>query len=137
MQSDTELQTTLSLHSYDALLYGIELGPDPDVFAYWHSSQADARAQQRLNFSEYKSPASDAALEAGRTRSDPTIRAIKYRPFLEAWRNDAPAISLYQPRFLYVTHGQLFGFEPTVMNSGLDRYANVENWMIREEKTVK
>ena len=137
LQSDTDLQTTLSSHAYDALLYGVELGSDPDVFAYWHSSQADPRAPQRLNFAEYKSSTSDVALEAGRTRIDASIRAIKYRPFLETWRNDAPAIALYQPRFLYVTRGKLFGFELTTINSGADRYANVENWMIHEQKTIK
>lgn len=132
-QKDDELQTTLAFHNYDALLYGIALGPDPDVFPYWHSSQADIRSPNRLNFSEYKSPTADKALEAGRTRSDATIRAIKYRPFLEAWRTDVPAIALYQPRYLYVVNGKISNFNSTSLNNGADRYANVENWLIREQ----
>ncbi len=129
-----DLQTKLTSHSYDALLYGIEMGADPDVFAYWHSSQADIRSQNRLNFSEYQSAAADAALESGRTRLNPRLRAIKYRPFLQAWRADVPAIALYQPQFLYVTRGQVFGFMPSAISKGYDRYANVNNWMIRESK---
>ncbi len=135
LQSDDELQPTLVNHSYDTLLYGIGLGVDPDVFAYWHSSQANVLVQNRLNFSEYQSTAADAALEAGRTRADPVLRAIKYRPFLETWRNDAPGIALYQPRFLYVTRGHVFGFEPRSLSTGTDRYVAVEKWMIREQKT--
>lgn len=134
-QSSPELQTTLAIHGYDALVYGINVGADPDVFAYWHSSQASPAALSRTNFSEYGSTIADSALEAGRTRSDPTLRGIKYRPFLEAWRTDAPAIALYQPRFLYVSRGTVFGFDPRSMSSRTDRYANVENWMIREERT--
>ncbi len=134
---DPELQGVVSRHDYDMLLYGISLGTDPDVFAYWHSTQADPRSPNRLNFSEYKSSVVDKALEAGRTRSDATIRAVKYKPFLEAWRNDAPALALYQPRFLYVTRGTLFNFEPKVMNSATDRYNNVVNWMIRQAKVDK
>jgi peptide/nickel transport system substrate-binding protein len=137
LQDDSDLQTTVNHHDYDALLYGISLGTDPDVFAYWHSSQADPRAPSRLNLSEYRSGIADKALEAGRTRSDATLRAIKYRPFLEAWRNDAPALALYQPRFVYVTHGTLFNFDPTVLNSATDRYNNVANWMIRQAKVTK
>lgn len=133
-QSEADLQTTISFHNYDSLIFGISVGVDPDVFAYWHSSQADVRSQNRLNLSEYKSATADKALEAGRTRSDPSIRAIKYRPFLDAWRTDAPAIALYQPRFLYITRGQVFGFDPHSMNTGTDRYANVENWMIHEDQ---
>ncbi len=134
LQSNDELQQTISSHTYDSLLYSIEIGPDPDVFAYWGSSQADVRAQSRTNFSEYKSSTADASLEAGRTRLMPQLRKIKYQPFLQAWKADAPAVSLFQPRFLYVTRGQIFGFEPGTLASALNRYANVNNWMIREDK---
>lgn len=137
LQSDSELQTSISFHNYDSLVFGISLGVDPDVFAFWHSSQADPRLQNRLNFSEYKSTVVDKALEAGRTRSDPAIRAVKYRPFLEAWHNDAPAIALYQPRLLIVTRGQIFGFDKFNLVSSTDRYANVQNWEIHEKKLQK
>ncbi len=128
---DTELQSALVGHTYDALLYGIALGADPDVFAFWHSSQAQSSSASRLNFSEYQSKTADTALEGGRTRSEDVARAVKYKPFLEAWQQDVPALALYQPRYLYVTRDTFFGFSPTSMNSGADRFNNVENWMIR------
>ncbi len=132
LQSDQELQNTLALHTYDALLYGISLGADPDIFAYWHGSQADPRSSTRLNFSEYKSRTADQALEAGRTRSDAQLRAVKYRPFLEAWRNDAPALALYQPRLVYVVRKPISGFELRTANTAADRFVNIERWTIRE-----
>jgi peptide/nickel transport system substrate-binding protein len=132
LQPDNDLQTTVTGHSYDALLYGISLGNDPDVYAYWGSTQADERAVNRVNFSEYKSTTADKALEAGRTRTDEKLRAVKYRPFLEAWRNDAPALALYQPRYLYITRGVVHGFDPSTINVASDRYANVVNWKIHE-----
>lgn len=134
--ADNDLQNAINGRAYDALLYGISIGNDPDVFAYWHSTQADPRSGSRLNFSNYKSTAADKALEAGRSRVDLDLRAAKYKPFLQAWRNDAPALALYQPRFLYITHGQLFGFTPKTINSAADRFSNVENWMIRQANTV-
>lgn len=133
VQSDEELQTTLALHGYDALLHGIAIGSDPDVYAYWHSSQADPQARLKLNFSEYKSTEADLALEGGRTRSDPQVRSAKYKPFLEAWRNDAPALALYQPRLLYVVRQPLIGFDVTSVNSAADRFAEVENWAVRQD----
>ena len=134
---DSELQNTVAFHSYDALLYGISLGPDPDIYAYWGSTQADQRAANRVNFSEYKSTTADKALEGGRTRIDPSLRTLKYKPFLEAWRNDAPALALYQPRYLYVTRDTVYGLNPTVMNAATDRYTNVANWMIHQAKARK
>lgn len=136
LQSEEDLQTTLAFHSYDVLVNGITLGSDPDVYAYWHSSQADLRSPNRLNFSEYESDQADFALEAGRARSDPKLRAIKYQPFLKAWREDVPAIALYQPRFLYMTRGTIYGFEPTQINAPTDRYANVQQWQIRTKRVT-
>jgi peptide/nickel transport system substrate-binding protein len=135
--SDIDLQSVVSRHEYSAVLYGISLGTDPDVFAYWHSSQADPNSPSRLNLSEYTSVAADKALEAGRSRSDASVRAAKYRPFLETWRADAPALALYQPHFLYVTRGQVFNFDPKTLNTTADRLWNAENWMIRQEKVTK
>lgn len=135
--TDSELQPAIKGRGYDVLLYGISMGIDPDVFAYWHSTQADPISQTRLNFSNYKSAIVDKALESGRSRLDPTLRAAKYLPFLQAWRNDAPALALYQPRFLYITRGSLAGFSPKSLNSATDRFANVENWMIRRDYTIK
>jgi peptide/nickel transport system substrate-binding protein len=131
LQADADVSSTAASHSYDALLYGISLGVDPDEFVYWHSSQADVRSPSRLNLSEWKSPVADSSLEDGRTRSDPVLRAIKYRPFLAAWQQDAPALGLYQPQFLYVTRGQVNGVVDRTVNSDTDRFNNVEQWMVR------
>ena len=134
IQNLTDFQTTLEFHTYDALLYGISIGVDPDVFAYWDSSQADPRTNTRLNFSEYKSATADAALEAGRTRLDPALRVVKYRPFLQAWQTDAPALGLYQPRFLYITRGHVYGLTDHTLNTDSDRYESVANWQIHTAK---
>jgi peptide/nickel transport system substrate-binding protein len=136
LQTAADFQSTLEFHSYDALLYGISIGLDPDVFAYWDSSQADVRSANQLNFSEYKSATADAALEAGRTRSDPQLRTIKYQPFLQAWQADAPALALYQPRFLYITHVPIAGLRLHTLNSDTDRYNSVANWEVRTTKVT-
>ena len=130
-----DLQTSvIGSHSYDVLLYGISIGVDPDVFAYWDSSQASVTSQGHLNLSEYKSAAADASVEAGRTRSDPAIRAVKYKAFLQTWVHDAPALALYQPNFLYITRGQVFNYDRTADNSGVDRFYNANQWMIRQQR---
>jgi len=82
--------------------------------------------------SEYKSSVADSALEAGRSRQDPVLRAVKYKPFLEAWRKDVPAIGLYQPRYLYVmSHQHIYGLDAKFINTPSDRFNNVHQWMIK------
>lgn len=132
--SSDDLQSVIiANHDYDMLLYGISIGVDPDVFAYWDSSQAGVGSQGHLNLSEYKSTVADQALEAGRTRLDPKVRTLKYKAFASTWSNDAPALALYQPRFLYITHSPVFGYERKSANGAVDRFYNVSNWMIRQQ----
>jgi peptide/nickel transport system substrate-binding protein len=136
IQNLTDFQTTLEFHTYDALLYGISIGVDPDVYAYWDSSQADIRSNSRLNFSEYKSATADSALESGRTRLDTALRTVKYRAFLQAWQTDAPALGLYQPRFLYITRSQVYGLNEHTLNTDSDRYESISEWQIHTAKVT-
>jgi peptide/nickel transport system substrate-binding protein len=136
LQESSDFQNTLTYHNYDAVLYGVSIGSDPDVFAYWDSSQADARAVSRLNFSEYKNVIADSSLEAGRSRLEPGLRIVKYKPFLEEWQKDYPALGLYQPRFLYLTDGPVAGLSDHAINSPAGRFNNVQNWQIREARVT-
>lgn len=137
LQPEDELQTTIAQHEFVALLHGISIGIDPDVFAFWHSSQAEVLAENRLNLSDYASSVADDSLESGRTRADDELRSVKYKPFLEAWREDAPALMLYQPRFLYASTGEIEGFRPTLMNAGSDRMYSVHEWQMRRQRVDK
>jgi ABC-type transport system substrate-binding protein len=140
-QTETDFQTILAKApandtppgaAYDILLYGISIGVDPDVYAYWDSSQIDYRSPSRLNFSVYKSAIADESLESGRTRLDPALRAVKYQPFLQAWQGDSPALGLYQPRFLYIARGPVYGLSENSINSDPQRFSDVHNWEIRQ-----
>jgi peptide/nickel transport system substrate-binding protein len=126
--------SVIANHDYDALLYGVSIGVDPDVYAYWDSSQASITSQGHLNLSEYKSTAADQAIEGGRTRADPAIRAVKYKTFLTQWVKDLPAMPLYQPNYLYITRGPVFNYERKSANAPADMYYGVNDWMVRQKR---
>ncbi len=128
LQPSIYFQQTLQYRNYDAALHSISIGNDPDVYAYWHSSQATAEG---ANLSNYKSSTADTALEAGRTRQDPTQRALKYKPFLKAWLDDVPAIAMFRPRIYYVTRGPVYGLNEHILNTDADRYYSVAEWRVR------
>lgn len=121
-------------HNYQVFLTGIEIGHDPDVYPFWHSSQASIGG---FNLAEYKSDQADIALEAGRTRSDEELRDLKYKPFIEAWAQDAPAIGIYQPTYVYIQQARAKGFEPNAIASPEERYNNIHKWFINSKvKTI-
>lgn len=134
--SQDSFSEAISTHDYQAILYAIALGTDPDVYVYWDSAQADIRATDRLNLSEYSNPTVDESLEAGRTRIDPVERVIKYQPFLENWQSQLPALGLYQPRLIYLTNGPVYGLNNGMINSNSDRLSNVVNWEIDEGRVL-
>lgn len=137
LQSAEDLQASVNNRVYDVLISGVTIGPDPDVFVFWHSSQASERAANRLNFSHYANDEADTALEAARTRSDPRLRKIKLDPFLEAWQKDVPGFGLYQPRFLYITRGEVYNYDIHRVTTQSNRLWNVHEWMIRQGERIK
>lgn len=138
LQPEADIQSgAIARHDYDVLLYGIAIGYDPDVFVYWHSSQADPTATSRLNLSEFQNSTADEALEGGRTRLDEELRTVKYEPFLKVWREQAPAIALYQPRFIMVVRGTFEGFAEGQLSQATDRFYSLPEWRIRNERMVK
>ncbi|MGB4800257.1 MAG: peptide ABC transporter substrate-binding protein [Candidatus Saccharimonadales bacterium] len=136
-QTAADLQGTIESHGYGALLYGIGIGVDPDVYVYWDSSQAGVRSSSRLNFSEYKSAVADAALESGRTRSDAAARVTKYAAFLKAWQEDTPALGLYQPVDIYISRGTVHGLNEHTINTDADRYYSVASWAVKSGQVPK
>ena len=126
----------LDTHQYDVLLYGINIGADSDGFAYWDSSQIGKKTPIHLNLSEYSSKVADLAIEGARINTDIDLRAAKYQPFLQAWQSDAPAIGLYQPRYLYISNQQVYGYNShTPLNVPADRFNNINEWMVKTVRT--
>lgn len=122
-------QTYIKPRNYDALLFGINIGADPDEYVYWHSSQA---TDPGLNLSQYNSATADKALESGRIASDADVRTGKYHTFLAAWMDDTPAIVLYQPNYIYAASSSVRGI-PTAARlvDPADRFYKVEQWTVR------
>lgn len=119
-------QTILQPRNYDVLLYKLDIGADPDMYAYWHSSQI---SNTGLNLANYSSSISDDALVSARDRLDSKLRNAKYLTFVKQWLSDVPAIGLYQSTMEYAYRKNTYTFSP---NSNLiypvDRYANVLDW---------
>jgi len=123
------LQTVLQPRNFDVLVYELSLGGDPDVYAYWHSSQA---TNNGLNFSNYNNAISDDALESGRSKISAKQRADRYAKFTATWQADAPAIALYQPKFDYIHIRNV----NEVVNP-VDRYVDVQYWATEKKSVYK
>lgn len=129
------IQNTLQPRNYDVLLYELSIGADPDVYAYWHSSQI---GMSGYNFSNYVDPSADTALASARSRLEPELRNIKYKSFARQWLDDAPAIGLYQSVTTYATNKHAVSITDSMkLVSSTDRYANILDWSAQQKSVYK
>lgn len=125
-ESQEFVANVISRRNYDILVYGIELGADPDPLPYYHSSQAKASG---LNLANYRNSLVDDLLVGARGTMDEKLRARKYESFLEYWATDVPAIGLYQANMTYIFNKNVRAYsESNVLVTALDRFEDVEDW---------
>jgi len=133
--SQNILQTILQPRNFDVLIYELSLGGDPDVYAYWHSSQA---TNNGLNFSNYNNAVADDALESGRSKLSLKQRSDRYEKFANTWKTDAPAIALYRPKFDYIHIRSVRVLdEKTEVVNPVDRYVDVQYWAAEKQSVYK
>lgn len=118
-------QNVIIPRAYDVLIYELAIGADPDVYAYWHSSQANG---QGFNLSQYHSVQADDALDSARSRNDPGLRVAKYHTFTQRWISDVPAVGLYRPSLTYIQTKGVTSFAPHNLADPVDRFENVLFW---------
>jgi peptide/nickel transport system substrate-binding protein len=129
------VQDVLQQRNFDVLLYQLTIGADPDVYAYWHSSQASSRG---FNFSNYSNQISDDALSSARSRREPSLRNAKYLTFARQWVGDVPAIGLYQSTTQYVYSKNVTPFKSTnVLVAPSDRYGDILYWSVGTRPVFK
>lgn len=129
------VQTTLQPRDYDVLVYELLIGADPDVYAYWHSSQIGSTG---YNFANFSHTTADADLVSARSVLDAELRNAKYKAFAKLWLDEAPAIGLYQPVVVYAKGRHVQSIRnDTPLVTAADHYANVLDWTVREREVYK
>lgn len=139
--SAAELRARLEQRDFDMALHSwVRLGPDPDPFALWHSSQVE----QGLNYAGLRDPQIDELLDAGRSQVDIAERAAAYAAFQQRWVELAPSITLYQPLYIFAFDAELGGIEydrtqggPVVLFGAEDRYRTITRWFTDSYREIQ
>lgn len=127
----SELNTNvIRPRSYDALLFGEVVGRSVDLFAFWHSSQ---RNDPGLNLAMYANSKVDALLAEARTTTDMHDRETLYKKFESIVEEDAPAVFLYAPHFIYVVPEEIQGIQLGALSTPAERFLNVHQWYTQTE----
>jgi peptide/nickel transport system substrate-binding protein len=132
--SKTLQQDYISSRNYDALLYGENLGRDPDPYAYWHSTQATGSGLNLCSFSNRKV---DEILEEARQSVDCDFRSQKYIEFQNIIAEEVPAIFLFNPNYIYGVSSKVKGIDLGNITTSYERFWGVSNWYIKTKRVPK
>ncbi len=122
---------TVKNRDFESLIYGESVGGDPDVYAFWHSSQVGSRG---LNLAGYNNPEVDKLLADARETTDRSERQVKYQKFQEILTDDLPVIFLYSPSYTYIQNKKVKGFNGNMVIEPADRFASLADWHVKTKK---
>jgi peptide/nickel transport system substrate-binding protein len=128
------LQEVINPRNYELLLFGENLGSDPDPFPFWHSSQNE---HPGLNLAIFTDKKVDELLESARKTNAWEERKEKYQEFQKIIARELPAIFLYNPTYTYPQDKAVMGFNLYGIAVPADRFANLDEWYIKTKRIWK
>jgi len=107
------------------LLYGQEVGRDPDRYSNWYSTEKDPPG---LNLSGFSQVRADRALEEGRKELNNDKRTIHYNELQKSVLDNVPVIFLYHPFSNYYVSKYIKGIGDKYTFTFSDRFLDFYNW---------
>lgn len=124
-------QNIIRPRRYDALLFGEVVGRQPDLYAFWHSSQ---RNDPGLNIAMYTNIATDKLLEQARTTLSTDQRMLLYADFEDSINKEVPAVFLYAPDLIYLLPSDIQNVSLSNINAPEERFQNVQEWYTQTDR---
>ena len=132
MTSEDMQKGPIKTRNYEMAVFGNVLKGNPDVFAFWHSSQ---KFHPGLNLSMYENKEADIILTDTQKAEKPDITGLKKLQRLI--HDDAPAAFLINPNYLYAIPANLHGFNTEGHIAPSDRLKDADAWYVRTRRQFK
>ncbi|HXK32206.1 MAG TPA: ABC transporter substrate-binding protein [Candidatus Paceibacterota bacterium] len=134
LDTSTLEQEVIKPRSYELLLFGQGLELFLDPFPYWHSSQIK---DPGFNLSNYENKEADNLLAQARQTLDQEERKMLLEKFQNILIEDAPAVFLYSPDYIYLVSEKIKGISDKIITDPSKRFSDVGNWYIKTKRVWK
>lgn len=134
IEDATMRESIIPKREYDALIYGVDFGIEPDPFRFWHSSQA---TDAGLNMAQLKESTLDAMLEEARKIVDDGQRFTKYAEIERKIDELAVRSVLQRMTTIYQISPKIKGVEQPFMVNAASRYNLVWKWYTYERREFR
>ena len=85
----------------------------------------------------YNNKKADTLIEAIRENLDAGTRAAQFNDLQALIADDAPAVFLYSPDYLYITNKNLRGLEAGLIAEPAERFLSTNKWYLRTTRVLK
>lgn len=128
-------QNYLKNRNYGAILIGESYTGSANPYVFWHG--AAIKDPVGLNLSLYNSRKANKILEDLRLISDPIKRAKKFEDFQKIVLDDAPAVFLYSPDYIYVVKNNIKNIKLEKLSLSSARFSRINEWNIKTKMAWK
>lgn len=90
-----------------------------------------------MNLSSYENKNADQLLREARESIDKKIKTQKYEKLQDIILNDAPALFLYNPDYVYWVSQKIEGVDTNKIIDPAKRFSNITNWYIKTKRAWK
>ena len=118
-------QNVIRPRRYDVLLFGMVVGRDRDLYAFWHTEE---RNDPGLNIALYSNATVDAELERLRREADLSTRLTALSAIETTVAGDYPAAFTHAPDFVYAPPRGVKGIVLPQIASPSDRFSTAATW---------
>lgn len=125
---------TIKNRSYEALLFGNELKPNADLYAFWHSNE---RFYPGTNLSLYSSRTADELIESVRLSLDQEEQYAKLKELREVIAGDVPAVFLYSPEYLLILGKNVKGVSGGFVSDAVERWTKGREWHVKTARVLR
>ncbi len=130
-----DIQQTIRDRSYEMILFGNILNVPEDLYSFWHSSK---RFYPGINLALWSNKDADKLLEAIRSETDPDKRTEKISQLDRLIVNDAAAMFIAAPEYIYVANPKLKGFNNNLpIITASDRLNGTAGWYLNTIRKIK
>lgn len=130
----TEIKQVIKERNYQAIIYGENIGADPDLFPFWHSTQIDYPG---LNLSQMANKQIDTLIEEARQTHDVLTRQAKYAELQKLLIEENVALFLYSPKYLYALNNEIKNYPHMFINNYAGRWNNLSDLYIKSKSQIK
>ncbi|TSC92472.1 MAG: putative Extracellular solute-binding protein family 5 [Candidatus Berkelbacteria bacterium Licking1014_7] len=128
---ETVRDVIIKNRDYELLLFGLEMGRDPDLYPYYHSSQIDYPGQ---NLSQMFDLGIDKILDEARRETDPTKRKEQSQLAQQEIDKKIPSFTVKKLLYDYTLSKEIQNVKVGRGINEADRFGNVWEWQINKSK---